>query len=84
MLNDPKILEEAAKASIKVHETQEAARRSEEAAIVKRHLAQQLMANADLAAYRATMALRIAAAARVAAIGFVANTTDATICFSCE
>ncbi|KAI3809251.1 hypothetical protein L1987_25222 [Smallanthus sonchifolius] len=61
MLNDEKLLEE----SIKVHETQEAPNRSEEASIVKRKQAQALMEGADLAIYRATMALRIAEAITV-------------------
>lgn len=58
MLND----EESTKATIKLHETQEAAKRSVEASIVKRQQAQLLMEAADLAVYRATMALRIAEA----------------------
>ncbi|KAI3809253.1 hypothetical protein L1987_25224 [Smallanthus sonchifolius] len=62
MLNDEKLLEESTKAYIKVHETQEAAKRSEESSIVKRQKAQTLMEAADLAIYRATMALRIAEA----------------------
>ncbi|KAI3705248.1 hypothetical protein L1987_75482 [Smallanthus sonchifolius] len=62
MLNDEKLLEESTKAYIIVHETQEAAKRSEEASIVKRQQAQALMEAADLAIYRATMALRIAEA----------------------
>lgn len=60
MMNEQKALEEAAKAYMEVHETEENARRAEVAAIVKRQEAQALMETADLAIYRATMALRIA------------------------
>ncbi|KAI6676610.1 hypothetical protein NL676_037406 [Syzygium grande] len=49
----------------KVEEAQASANRSLELAMVKRQRAQSLMGNADLAAYRATMALRIAEAAQV-------------------
>ncbi|CAI9259375.1 unnamed protein product [Lactuca saligna] len=69
MMNEQRTLEEAAKAYMKVHETQEDVRRSEMAAIVKRQEAQALMETADLATYRATMALRIAEA-RAATTGF--------------
>ncbi|XP_023766495.1 uncharacterized protein LOC111915023 [Lactuca sativa] len=69
MMNEQKTLEEAANAYMKVHETQEDVRRSEMAAIVKRQEAQALMETADLATYRATMALRIAEA-RAATTGF--------------
>ncbi|KAI7753061.1 hypothetical protein M8C21_016816 [Ambrosia artemisiifolia] len=74
MLNDEKLLEES-KAYIKMHETQEAAKRSEEASIVKRQKAQALMEAADLAIYKATMALRIAEA--LAASGSVEPVTGA-------
>ena len=50
----------------KVKETKAAASRSEGVAVVKRQKAQLLMENADLAVYKAAMALRIAEAARVA------------------
>ncbi|XP_030545661.1 uncharacterized protein LOC115751798 isoform X1 [Rhodamnia argentea] len=50
----------------KVEEAQASADRSLELAIAKRQRAQSLMGNADLAAYRATMALRIAESAQVA------------------
>ncbi|GFZ06023.1 hypothetical protein Acr_18g0001930 [Actinidia rufa] len=50
----------------KVEETKNAASRSEGVAILKRQKAQLLMENADLAAYKAAMALRIAEVARVA------------------
>ncbi|KAF8021830.1 hypothetical protein BT93_G2082 [Corymbia citriodora subsp. variegata] len=49
----------------KVEEAQASANRSMEFAIAKRQKAQSLMGNADLAAYRATVALRIAEAAQV-------------------
>ncbi|XP_039173102.1 uncharacterized protein LOC104454111 [Eucalyptus grandis] len=49
----------------KVEEARASANRSMELAIVKRQRAQSLMGNADLAAYRATVALRIAEAAQV-------------------
>lgn len=49
----------------KVEEAQASANRSLELAMAKRQRAQSLMGNADLAAYRATMALRIAEAAQV-------------------
>ncbi|CAH1438136.1 unnamed protein product [Lactuca virosa] len=69
MMNEQKTLEEAADVYMKVHETQEDVRRSEMTAIVKRQEAQALMETADLATYRATMALRIAEA-RAATTGF--------------
>ncbi|KAF5799038.1 putative enhancer of polycomb protein [Helianthus annuus] len=81
MLNDEKLLEES-KAYIKVHEAQEAAKRSEEASIIKRQQAQALMEAADLAIYRATMALRIAEA--LAAGGSVEPLTGATFGFLAE
>ncbi|GKB33349.1 putative enhancer of polycomb protein [Tanacetum coccineum] len=59
-VSDEKVLKDTKRAYINVHEAQEAARRSEEAAIAKRNEAQALMEIADLASYRATMALRIA------------------------
>lgn len=49
----------------KVEEARASANRSMELAIAKRQRAQSLMGNADLAAYRATVALRIAEAAQV-------------------
>lgn len=49
----------------KVEQAKATLDRSVEAAVVKRQRAQILMANADLAMYKATMALRIAEAARV-------------------
>lgn len=57
---------------LKVKEANASADRSVELAILKRRRAQFLMNNADLAAYRAVMALQIAEAARVA------ETSDAT------
>lgn len=54
------MLKDTKRAYINVHEAQEAARRSEEAAIAKRNESQALMEIAALASYRATMALRIA------------------------
>ncbi|KAJ9540245.1 hypothetical protein OSB04_026751 [Centaurea solstitialis] len=56
-----------AKELVKVHEAEESAKRAEAAAIVKRKEAQSAMETADLATYRAAMALRIAA--QVAAAG---------------
>ncbi|KAA8544743.1 hypothetical protein F0562_019553 [Nyssa sinensis] len=53
-------------AVLKVQEAKAAASRSEGLAVVKRQRAQLLMENADLATYKATVALRIAEAARVA------------------
>ncbi|PSR98774.1 Enhancer of polycomb like [Actinidia chinensis var. chinensis] len=50
----------------KVEETKAEASRSEVVAVVKRQKAQLLMENADLAVYKAAMALRIAETARVA------------------
>ena len=47
MMNEQKTMEEAAKAFMKVHETQEDVRRSEMAAIVKRQEAQALMETAE-------------------------------------
>lgn len=47
MMNEQKTMEEAAKAYMKVHETQEDVRRSEMAAIVKRQEAQALMETAE-------------------------------------
>ncbi|XP_076894508.1 uncharacterized protein LOC143546811 [Bidens hawaiensis] len=76
MLNDEMLLEESTMAHIKVLETQEAAKRSQEASIVKRQQAQALMEAADLAVYRATMALKIAEA--LAAAGSVEPVNGAT------
>ncbi|KAM4071942.1 hypothetical protein ACB094_11G099500 [Castanea mollissima] len=53
-------------AMLKVDEANASANRSVEFAILKRKRAQFLMENADLATYRAMMAIRIAEAARVA------------------
>ncbi|PIN11149.1 hypothetical protein CDL12_16256 [Handroanthus impetiginosus] len=49
----------------KVQEAKAVADRSEELAILKRQRAQMLMENADLATYKATMALKIAEAAQI-------------------
>ncbi|CAK7325299.1 unnamed protein product [Dovyalis caffra] len=54
----------------KVDEAQNSSKRSLETAILKRRRAQLLMKNADLATYKAAMALKIAEAA------LVANPTD--------
>ncbi|CAI9091310.1 OLC1v1026302C1 [Oldenlandia corymbosa var. corymbosa] len=51
-------------AIVKVEEAKAAANRSEGLAVLKRQRAQQLMENADLATYKATMALKIAELAR--------------------
>nr|GMD31956.1 uncharacterized protein LOC109155733 [Ipomoea batatas] len=51
-------------AILKVKEAKAAANRQEGLAVIKRQKAQQLMENADLATYKAMMALRIAEAAR--------------------
>ena len=51
---------------LKVQEANASANRSVKFAILKRRRAQFLMENADLATYRALIALRIAEAARVA------------------
>ncbi|PKA55053.1 hypothetical protein AXF42_Ash003690 [Apostasia shenzhenica] len=53
-------------AKIKVHEAQDAWRRAVDVAIPLRWRAQLLMGNADLAAYRSAMALRIAEAIKAA------------------
>ncbi|KAH9768930.1 Enhancer of polycomb-like protein [Citrus sinensis] len=50
----------------RVEEAKASAKRSLEEAVLKRQRAQLLMQNADLATYKATMALRIAEAAQVA------------------
>lgn len=60
---------------LKVQEANASANRSVEFAILKRKRAQFLMENADLATYRAMMAIRIAEAARVA------ESPDAASCF---
>lgn len=70
------LLEESTKADVKVLKAQEAAKRSQEASIVKRQQAQALMEAADLAVYRATMALKIAEA--LAAGGSVEPVNGAT------
>lgn len=57
---------------LKVKEANASANRSVELAVLKRKRAQFLMENADLATYRAVMALQISEAARVA------ESTDAT------
>ena len=58
-----------AKELVEVHEVEEGARRAEAATIVKHQEAQSAMETADLATYRAAMALRIAAQKTVAAGG---------------
>lgn len=50
---------------IKVEEAKASVNRHVELSIVKRQRAQLLMENADLATYKATMALRIADAAQI-------------------
>lgn len=62
-------------AMLKVQEANASANRSVEFAILKRKRAQFLLENADLATYRAMMAIRIAEAARVA------ESPDAASCF---
>lgn len=54
------------KAVLKVKEAKAAASKSEDLAVRMRQKAQQLMENADLATYKAMMALRIAEAAKIA------------------
>ncbi|KAK6933500.1 Enhancer of polycomb-like, N-terminal [Dillenia turbinata] len=54
------------KAMLKIQEAKAAANKAAELAILRRRNAQTLMEKADLLAYKATMALRIAEAARVA------------------
>lgn len=54
------------KAVLKVKEAKAAANKSEDLAVRMRQKAQQLMENADLATYKAMMALRIAEAAKIA------------------
>lgn len=54
--------EEAENVSAKVQETEEAANRAAQAAIMKRERAQVLMEVADLLAYKASIALKIAEA----------------------
>lgn len=53
-------------AMFKVEEARNSAMRSVESAILKRSRAQLLMENADLATYKAAMALKIAEAALIA------------------
>ncbi|KAJ8543480.1 hypothetical protein K7X08_006003 [Anisodus acutangulus] len=53
-------------AVLKVKEAKAAANKSEDLAVRMRHKAQQLMENADLATYKAMMALKIAEAAKIA------------------
>ncbi|XP_015082749.1 uncharacterized protein LOC107026333 [Solanum pennellii] len=53
-------------AVLKVNEAKAAANKSEDLAVRMRQKAQQLMENADLATYKAMMALRIAEAAKIA------------------
>ncbi|XP_055823188.1 uncharacterized protein LOC129891746 isoform X2 [Solanum dulcamara] len=53
-------------AVLKVKEAKAAANKSEDLAVKMRHKAQQLMENADLATYKAMMALKIAEAAKIA------------------
>ncbi|CAN4104865.1 unnamed protein product [Withania somnifera] len=54
------------KAILKVKEAKAAANKSEDLAVRMRQKAQQLMENADLATYKAMMALKIAEAAKIA------------------
>lgn len=65
MVTERDTLEEK-NATIKVKEANALANRSVEYAALKRKRTQFLMENADLATYKAMMALRIAEAARVA------------------
>lgn len=58
--------EEQQNAVLKVEEAKAAANRSEGLAVLKRQRAQQLMENADLASYKAAMALKIAELAQIA------------------
>ncbi|KNA09018.1 hypothetical protein SOVF_156930 isoform B [Spinacia oleracea] len=60
---DSNVLQEEQSAILRIHEAKASADKSVELAILKRQRAQFLMENADLAMYRATMALRIADAA---------------------
>ncbi|KAH0651025.1 hypothetical protein KY284_030937 [Solanum tuberosum] len=53
-------------AVLKVKEAKAAANKSEDLAVRMRQKAQQLMENADLATYKAMMALKIAEAAKIA------------------
>lgn len=52
-------------AALRLEEANASLKKSVESAILKRQRAQLLMNNADLAAYKATMAIRIAEAALV-------------------
>ncbi|KAI3757152.1 hypothetical protein L6452_04686 [Arctium lappa] len=63
-LNEKSAADDALNATIKVEETERAAKRAEQAAIVKRERAQLLVENADLLTYKAMMALGIAEEAR--------------------
>ncbi|RAL42886.1 hypothetical protein DM860_009393 [Cuscuta australis] len=58
--------EQQQSAIVKAKEAKSAANRQEGVAVAKRHKAQQLMENADLATYKAVMALKIADAVRIA------------------
>lgn len=58
--------QEQQNAVLKVEEAKAAAKRSEGLAVLKRQRAQQLMENADLATYKAAMALKIAELAQIA------------------
>ena len=58
----------------KIEEAENSVKRSLEAAILKRRRAQLLMKNADLATYKAAMALKIAEAALFAGSSDVAVT----------
>lgn len=60
--HEPNTAGEADNATIKVKETETAAERAEQVAIVKRHRAQLLMEVADLLTYKATIAHKIAEA----------------------
>lgn len=64
------------KAKLKAQEARISLNRSEAIAVQKRRRAQSLMENADLATYRATMALRIAEATRLTESPFLAADTD--------
>ncbi|KAH0636161.1 hypothetical protein KY290_038145 [Solanum tuberosum] len=55
-------------AVLKVKEAKAAANKSEDLAVRMRQKAQQLMENADLATYKAMMALKIAEAAKIAKV----------------
>lgn len=62
----------------KVEEAENSVKRSVEAAILKRQRAQLLMKNADLATFKAAMALKIAEAA------IAASSTDVAVTHLCD